>query len=213
MVMIDMHTHFLPDVDDGCRNIEESLYLLRQCKKNGVDTVYLTPHINHPKYPNTKSHILKVYDNMKSQLEMFGIQTYIGSEIYLTPTLDFDNIIPLGNTRYILVETSFNVFPVYLNEMIFKLQLSDYKVILAHVERFSWLIKNEELQHDLKAKDVKFQVNYDSLTSKKHRHQIKKWLSKRWIEFIGSDKHRKDDGRSLMKFTPNLEKFNQDLEE
>ncbi len=209
--MIDMHTHFLPGVDDGCRNIEESLSLLRECKKRGVDTVYLTPHINHPKYSNTKAHILDVYNGVKSQLESTGVKVYIGSEIYLTPNLDFDNIISLGNTRYVLVETPFDVFPVYLNDMIFKLQLADYKVILAHVERFSWLVKNEELQHDLKTKGVKFQVNYGSLTDRKHRHQIKKWLSKGWIEFLGSDKHRMDDGRVLIEASEALEKFNKDL--
>ena len=206
--MIDMHTHFLPGVDDGCRDVEESLYLLNLCKENGVDVVYLTPHVNHPKYPNTKENLVKVYDEVKSKLESTGVKTYLGSEIYLTPTLNFDNIIPLGNTRYILVEGPFDVFPTYLNEMIFKLQLSNYKIILAHVERFHWLIKNEELQHELKIKNVKFQVNYGSLTNKRHKRQIKKWISKGWIEFIGSDKHRKDDGRTLIKFTPDLEKFN-----
>ncbi len=209
--MIDMHTHLLPAVDDGCRDIEESLYLLNQCKKNGVDTVYLTPHINHPKYPNTRSHILKVYNNVKSQLESTGVKTYIGSEIYLTPNLDFDNIIPLGNTSYVLFETSFDVFPVYLKDMIFKLQLSGYIPILAHVERFAWLVKDKELQHYLKEKGVKFQVNYDSTFDKKHRHKIKKWLSRGWIEFMGSDKHRKDDRRSLIKTSPELEKFNEGL--
>ena len=209
--MIDMHTHFLPGVDDGCRDIEESLYLLNQCKQNGVDTVYLTPHVNHPKYPNTKAHLIEVYNEVKPKLESTGVKTYLGSEIYLTPTLDFNNIIPLGNTQYILVEAPFDVFPAYFEDMLFKLQLSNYKIILAHVERFAWLIKNIELQHNLKMKGIKFQVNYGSMTNKKHRHQIKKWVSRGWIEFIGSDKHRKDDGRTLIKTSPKLEKFNQDL--
>ena len=42
--MIDFHTHILPGIDDGCRNIEEACSLLNMLEQQGVDTVVLTPH-------------------------------------------------------------------------------------------------------------------------------------------------------------------------
>ena len=43
---IDIHCHILPEVDDGARNLEESLAMLRQEVKQGVAAVILTPHQN-----------------------------------------------------------------------------------------------------------------------------------------------------------------------
>jgi len=209
--MIDMHTHFLPGVDDGCRDMEESLYLLNRCKENGIDTVYLTPHVNHPKYPNTKAHLVEVYNDVKTQLESTGVKTYLGSEIYLTPDLDFNDIIPLGNTHYVLVETVLDVFPAYISDMLFKLQLAGFIPILAHVERFAWLQKDINLQTYLKDHGIKFQINYVTFLDLKHNPTLKKYISNSWIEFIGSDKHRKNDGRSLLKSSPKFEKFNKGL--
>ena len=42
--MIDLHTHILPAMDDGAKNVEESLALLRMEWEQGVTTVMLTPH-------------------------------------------------------------------------------------------------------------------------------------------------------------------------
>jgi len=211
MPVVDMHTHFLPGVDDGCETIEESLSLLNKCKSRGVDLVYLTPHVNHPKYKNTKAHLTQVYESVKSTLESTGVKTYLGSEVYLTPDLDFKDIIPLGNTSYVLIETALDIFPVYLPDMLFKLQLAGFKPILAHVERFSWLQKDTNLQNYLKDHDVKFQINYVTFLEYKSNPILKKYFSNDWIEFIGSDVHHDGDGRVLLQKDKKIERFNLEL--
>ncbi|MCL5033331.1 MAG: capsule biosynthesis protein CapC [Thermotogae bacterium] len=210
-MLIDMHTHFLPGVDDGCETIEESLPLLNKCKLRGVDIVYLTPHVNHPNYKNTKAHLVKVYESVKSTLESTGVKTYLGSEVYLTPDLDFKDIIPLGNTSYVLIETVLDILPVYFLDMLFKLQLAGYRLILAHVERFAWLQKDINLQNYLKDHGVKFQVNYVTFLEVKRNSIIKKYLSNGWIEFVGSDAHHDGDGRVLLQKDKEIERFNKDL--
>ncbi len=210
-MLIDMHTHFLPGVDDGCKDIEESLYLLNRCKENGVDIVYLTPHVNHPKYPNTKAHLAEVYNDVKTQLESTGVKTYLGSEVYLTPDLDFDNIVPLGETPYVLVETALDVFPAYITDMLFKLQLAGFIPILAHVERFAWLQKDSHLQVYLKTHDIKFQMNYVTFLDLRHNPTLKKYISNSWIEFIGSDVHHEGDGRVLLRKDKMTEGYNKEL--
>ena len=42
--MIDFHTHILPGVDDGSKNLDESLQLLQMEQQQGIDIVVLTPH-------------------------------------------------------------------------------------------------------------------------------------------------------------------------
>ena len=210
-VLIDMHTHFLPGVDDGCETIEESLSLLNKCKSRGVDLVYLTPHVNHPKYKNTKAHLVEVYESVKSTLESTGVKTLLGSEVYLTPDLDLTNIIPLGNTSYVLIETALDVFPIYLPDMLFKLQLSGFRPILAHVERFLWLQKDTKLQLYLKDHGVKFQVNYVTFLTYKSNPMLRRFFSNGWIEFMGSDVHHDGDGRVLLQKDTKIEEFNKDL--
>ena len=41
---IDLHTHILPGLDDGARNIEESKEMLRQAWKEGIREIIATPH-------------------------------------------------------------------------------------------------------------------------------------------------------------------------
>ena len=42
--MVDFHTHILPGIDDGSRNIEETVMLLKEAEENGFDKIILTPH-------------------------------------------------------------------------------------------------------------------------------------------------------------------------
>ncbi|MCW1306119.1 MAG: capsule biosynthesis protein CapC [Candidatus Parvarchaeota archaeon] len=207
-MLIDIHTHFLPGVDDGCETIEESLSLLNKCKLRGVDVVYLTPHVNHPSYKNKKPTLVEVYAQFKAQLESTGVKTYLGSEVYLTPDLNLDDVIPLGNTPYVLIETALDILPVYLPDMLFKLQLNGFTPILAHVERFVWLQRDTHLQNYLKDHGVKFQINYVALSKIKSNPILKKYLSNGWIEFVGSDVHHDGDGRVLLQKSREIEKFN-----
>ncbi len=210
-MVVDMHTHFLPGVDDGCETIEESLSLLQKCKARGVDVVYLTPHVNHPSYKNKKPALVEVYKKVKDQLESTGVKIYLGSEVYLTPNLDFDDVIPLGNTSYVLVETVLDIMPFYLPDILFKLQIAGHTPILAHVERYAWLQKDTNLQNYLKDRGIKFQVNYVTFLEIKRNPILKKYLLNGWIEFIGSDVHHDGDGRVLLQKDKEIEKFNLEL--
>ena len=42
---VDIHSHVLPGIDDGAKNVEESLLLISEMKKLGFSKVICTPHI------------------------------------------------------------------------------------------------------------------------------------------------------------------------
>ena len=91
--MIDTHNHILFDIDDGCRNIEESIILLKQMEELGFRKIILTPHyIKGTKY--TINNLEKEYklNLLKEKLKenKINIELYLGNEIFIT-----DNIVEL----------------------------------------------------------------------------------------------------------------------
>ena len=75
--MLDIHTHILPNVDDGSKSLEESIELLRSEVNNGVTTVILTPHQNAR--IKTKNELIKRFLEFKKEIDF--IDLYLGSEI------------------------------------------------------------------------------------------------------------------------------------
>ena len=161
--MFDIHTHILPGVDDGAESLEEALSMLRTLKSRGFNGVFLTPHLNHPTVKTDKEFILRTFEDLKTELEK-QLQVYLGSELYLSP--NYEEPIPLGDTDLVLVELPTDVYPQYLEETIFDLQLSGYRVILAHVERYRWLAENIPLIEKLRDRNVLFQVNLRALAAR-----------------------------------------------
>ena len=190
--MFDIHTHILPGVDDGAESLEEALSMLRTLKSRGFNGVFLTPHLNHPTVKTNKEFILHTFEDLRTELEK-QLQVYLGSELYLSPS--YEEPIPLGDTDLVLVELPIDVYPQYLEETIFDLQLSGYRVILAHVERYRWLAENIPLIEKLRDRNVLFQVNLRALVAK---HERAIWFKKHnLIDFVSTDCHGLDDLKVL----------------
>ena len=190
--MFDIHTHILPGVDDGAESLEEALSMLRTLKSKGFNGVFLTPHLNHPTVKTDKEFILRTFEDLKTELEK-QLQVYLGSELYLSP--NYEEPIPLGDTDLVLVQLPTDVYPQYLEETIFDLQLSGYRIILAHVERYRWLAENEPLIEKLRDRNVLFQINLRALVAK-HGRAI--WFKKHnLIDFVSTDCHGLDDLKVL----------------
>ena len=87
--MIDFHTHILPNIDDGARNIEETIALIKEAKEAGFDEIILTSHYIENYYetdvPERDMWVKAISDNLKSK----GIETnlYLGNEIYISDNM------------------------------------------------------------------------------------------------------------------------------
>ncbi|KAF2955571.1 CpsB/CapC family capsule biosynthesis tyrosine phosphatase [Marinitoga sp. 38H-ov] len=183
--MFDIHNHILPNVDDGLKSIEESIEILNEYKKNNINTVFFTPHINHPTVKTDIYKIKETYEIIKEKAKEIGINTYLGSELYLQP--NNPEFIPLKD-YFVLIELPTNVYPMYLLDKIFDLQLEGYEIILAHVERYQWLKDNESLIDRLKTMNVYFQMNLEYIEKDNY------FLPNNLIEFIATDYHGKKRG-------------------
>ena len=76
--MIDIHTHILPNYDDGCKTLEEARECLLISKKNGVNSIILTPHFS---IRDDKEKLLNAYEEFKKQVEDIDINIYLGAEM------------------------------------------------------------------------------------------------------------------------------------
>ena len=181
----DVHSHFIPGIDDGAQTMDDSVALIKSFYDLGYKKVITTPHILADGYPNTPEIILSGLEKVRVALknENIPIQIEAAAEYYID--FDFDRkieqekLLTFGK-NYLLFEVSYINPPDNLERIIFKLLTSDYKPVLAHPERYPFWSGNFKRFEQLKEKGVLFQLNINSLTgyysrqTKKTEHQRKR---------------------------------------
>ena len=180
--MIDIHSHLLPGIDDGVQTEEEAREIVSLYKSAGITHIVCTPHLANP---FVRTHILKIRDSytwFKTVAESYGIKAILGSELYIGP--DKAKFIPFLN-KFLLVETSMQVEPLFLLDRIFELQLKGFEIILAHVERFSWLSVTSPTALRLREMGVYFQVNIQGIEN----GGAEPYMKEGWVDFIATDNH------------------------
>lgn len=205
---VDFHSHLLPGIDDGCQTLEESLENIRELQKQGVTKIITTPHIFNELYPNTPEIIRDKLQLLRKALSdnAMDVEITATAEYYLDEWFckNFKNIELLtlpGN--YILVETNYMERPHFLEEILFELQLSGYKVIFAHPERYNYLLGDYSKFDSLFDSGILFQCNLLSFTgyySPKIKHAAMYLLKNKMVHLVGSDIHK-------MKHTTTISQF------
>ena len=191
----DIHSHFIPGIDDGSPDMETSILLIKKMQELGYSKVITTPHVMSDFYQNSSEKILKSLADVRLELKLQNINMEIAAaaEYYI----DFEFEQKIGKEKfltfgdnYILVELSFMQAPKNLFDAIFKLQLEDYKVVLAHPERYRYY--NQEDYDNLISRGVLLQINllslieYYSTSIQKKTEQL---IANNQVSFIGTDCH------------------------
>ena len=116
--MIDLHTHVLPNLvdDDGPKDLEISQAMLDKAYSDGVTKIVATPHMLKPN-PNRRTEI----NEAMCFLHHENISLFPGSEIFADEVIlkDLENLIPLGNSNYLLIEFHLAELPHNVEEIIF----------------------------------------------------------------------------------------------
>jgi len=197
VIGVDMHSHFIPGVDDGSPSTEVSLGLIKEMAAMGYRKLITTPHIMVDYYPNVKADIIARGEKLCEDIRLAGIDIRldISAEYYadqhFMQLIERDELMPFGD-NYILFEVSFSQVPDNLNNTIFELQHRGYKPILAHPERYPYWVGNMKKMQDFLDRDVLLQLNINSLTGT-YSPQVAKFserlLDEGMITFLGSDCH------------------------
>ena len=193
-VGIDMHSHLVPGVDDGAKDVADSIQIISGLKELGFYKLYTTPHTLQDIHPNTHESLKKGHGLLDGQLPE-GITLDLSSEYYMDEQfanqVSEGTVMPLPGNR-LLVEFSQISRPHDLEEVFFDLGIKGYQVILAHPERYLFFHKHFDYYTRLKEMGVELQVNALSLTDHygKHIKSIaEKLIEKDMIDFIGTDIH------------------------
>lgn len=199
--MIDMHSHILPNIDDGARSIEETFHLIQEAKEAGFKAIISTSHYMEGYYetdtPEREVWVNAIYD--KLQEKNIDIHLYLGNEIYLSENmiklLEEGKASTINDTSYVLFEMPLNVEPLNLYDVIYEMLQYKLVPILAHPERYTFVQQEPELIYDLIQKGVLMQANYASITGyygEKAQWMVRKLLENNMVHFLGSDVHRKN---------------------
>ncbi len=193
----DIHSHFIPAIDDGAKTIEDSVALITEMHHLGYKKVITTPHIMSDFYRNTPEIILDGLQKVKEALKKANIPIKIdvAAEYYvdydLEKKMDEGKLLTFGN-NHVLFEVSYLNAPENLHHIIFKMQTLGYQPVLAHPERYNFWHTNFEKYENLVEKGVKLQLNinslngYYSIATQKVAEQL---IDKNMISFLGTDCH------------------------
>ncbi len=207
--MIDMHNHILPGIDDGAKNLDDSLALLRAFNAFGITDFIATPHIHSDLYPNTPESIDQSYQSLISEIhkhpDLHAVSIDKAAEhlvdVQYESFLDEKQIVPMKK-QYMLVEMSFLQPSLNFDAAITKTQNMGYFPILAHPERYAFLHGDISRYQRYKSMGIYFQVNllslaghYGTTIQKESFHLLKEGL----VDFIGSDVHNTNHIQSLKK--------------
>ena len=215
--MIDTHSHILYGIDDGSRNIEESINIIKSYNEIGIKNIILTPHyIKDTSYMSPRQNNLKILENLKKSLKENNINTnlYLGNEIYIdkdiTKLLEQNEINSLNNTKYLLIELPMSGKKEGYYDIFLDLINKGYKVVLAHPERYKSFQQDFEKVYELEDIGVLFQCNIGSIVGEygtSAKKVMKRMLKENLVYMLGTDVHRYKDYDFIIKANKKIKKY------
>ncbi|MDP9048122.1 MAG: capsular biosynthesis protein [Bacteroidota bacterium] len=194
-IVVDMHSHVLPGIDDGAQTPADSVQLVKRMMNAGIKKIIATPHIMADYYRNTAETINGALAILKAELEKQQIDIAIeaAAEHYFDETFETrvnqGKLMTMGD-NYVLFEFSFISMPPNALQVIQRLKELGYKAILAHPERYPYM-DNDQLRN-LRDRGVSLQLNTISLTGyygKDVKKQAELLIDEQLVDFISSDMH------------------------
>ncbi|HXS37757.1 MAG TPA: CpsB/CapC family capsule biosynthesis tyrosine phosphatase [Flavipsychrobacter sp.] len=203
----DIHSHYIPGIDDGAQTIEDSIELVLAMKQLGFKSLVTTPHVKYDHFPNTTETITTGLQVLKNGLSERGIDMPIKAaaeyyiDDYFMRLLQSEPLLTI-NENEVLVELSFLFEPVKLHETLFKIQSLGYRPILAHPERYAFYHSKPDIYRELKDKGCLLQLNSLSLTGyygKPVKQIADMLLEQKLYDYAGSDMHHIKHAETLRK--------------
>ena len=201
----DMHAHWLPGIDDGAKNLEESMEMFRYYQTLGYKKLIATPHIFSGYYPNTSTIVKDAFDHLKSKLseEFNDLTLEFAAEYfmddYFKSLVDREDMLTL-TSREVLVEQSYFAESPGIDEIFFQMQIKGYTPVLAHPERYTYYHQRLKKLEAFKDRGIKLQINATSISGKYGREVAKMaelFLEMGWVDYVGTDAHHLADLISL----------------
>jgi protein-tyrosine phosphatase len=208
-VLTDIHSHFIPGIDDGVKTVDEALSLIGDLSSMGYTKIITTPHIRGEVYDNTPEIIMNGLQHVKDAVEKAGLNIsldaaaeYFVDDRFMQMVSDKEPLMTLGSQKHLLIEFSHYNPPLNYKTILFDLQAQGYSVILAHPERYGYFHGNFDTYRDLYDRGVFLQLNLVSLTGfydRSSKIMAEKIIEHGLYSFAGTDAHNEFYIRAVRK--------------
>jgi len=196
--MIDLHSHILPGIDDGARDLATSLDMARAFVADGVEVVACTPHILPGIYHNTGPQILAAVSALQRALEENEIPLKVvsGADNHVVASFVADlhsgHLLTLAGTRYVLVEPPHHVMPPRLEALFFDIAMAGFVPILTHPERLTWITQHYAVMERLVRGGTWMQITAGSLAGdfgRSAKYFAERMLDDGLVHILATDAH------------------------
>jgi protein-tyrosine phosphatase len=205
--MIDTHCHILPGMDDGAKELHESISMAEEAYKQGLEAIWATPHYIPGETSPAKENILTKTAELNMALKKYGLPVKVipAEEILLTNELpvlfEQDVLLTINNCKkFLLIELPFGEAPIYTEKTLFELMVKGVTPIIAHPERSFSIQKNPAWAKKLVSSGVFLQLNAGSLLGyfgSKVQSTAKALLKEGIVHLLGSDAHSPHGRRAM----------------
>ena len=204
--MIDIHSHIIPAVDDGCKDEAMALEMLRKASASGTRAIFATSHVlsagEHPSWEKLQAGVEWLREACREN--EIDLQIYSGTEVFMDWEL-LDELAVNGSyclngeafgkqaVTYMLVELPMQFLPQYADDFWYELRLKGVVPILAHPERYPELMAHTERLLKWRKEGLLLQCNAGSFAGRfgeSAQMAAKLLLKNHLVDFIGSDAHR-----------------------
>lgn len=208
--MFDFHSHILPNVDDGSKNLEESLELLASSFKQNIEAIVATPHFS-PEAEDPETFLKRRVEATKKLLTAYDNsvhpKVYLGAEVAYYPGIKCSEKIKalrILGTKHILIEMPFYKWSNNMIDEIIEIKKRLGLVpIIAHIERYG-IVRHKDILHKLISQGVLIQSNASFFINKRTRRKALKILSLGQIQLLGSDMHNLEQRPQNLKMAEDI---------
>jgi Capsular polysaccharide biosynthesis protein len=195
---IDIHSHILPNLDDGAKSMQMAANMARIAEKEGIRTIIVTPHYHERRSKLSYQDIEKCRQKLQSDasIQAYNINFHIGCEVYYSHDcmglLNSREIPTLAGSRYVLVECSTSTDLRQIKMIVNEFLMEGYLPILAHVERYPSLCSDLDNIEEIINQGAYIQINAASIMGKNGfnaKKTARKILKYRMVHFVATDSH------------------------
>jgi protein-tyrosine phosphatase len=201
VVMIDIHSHLLPEIDDGSRSFDMSLDMLAMAADSGTHVIVSTSHCNIPGYYDNyvSDQLLDLWNQLNALKQEAGIPIHLlrGMEVYATEELPdllkSGRVWTLNGTKYFLMEFGFDEDPAFCAHILPACVALGYHPIIAHPERYYFVQDDPRIAYGWCVSGYGLQLNKDSILGRfGHREKAcaEALLRHNLAACVASDAHR-----------------------
>lgn len=204
---VDIHTHILPGVDDGAKDLADALELLRMARNDGTKEVVLTPHYRGKYRQNTPQQLRARFDELVREVRdaIPDMKLYLGNEAGIERDLGEKvaegRVLSLNDSNYVLLEFDYGSSRIQVLDGVMAIINSGYTPVIAHAERYDIFRKNKKLADEVLQVGALIQINAESILGKcgfGEKRCCHRLLKQKKAQFVASDGHDVKERQPLL---------------